>query len=149
VAVKGGQEGVMAERLADARIQAFLGTKEVVVLATVRPDGGPAATPMWFLLDRDAISMVSVAATPKLANLQHDSRVAIVAEAGTRGDIRGVEVRGRATILPESETRQALVERLHAKYHPDLERRWGRRAMPADRVLFRIVPEHVRSWGLA
>lgn len=138
----------MAEQLADARIQAFLGTKEVVVLATVRADGGPTATPMWFLHDRDAISMVSVADTPKHANLRHEPRVAVVAEAGTRGDIRGVEVRGRASIVPESEARHALVERFHAKYQPDLERRWGRRAMPADRILFRIVPEHVRSWGL-
>lgn len=138
----------MAERLADARIQAFLGTREVVVLATVRPDGGPAATPMWFLHDREAISMVTVAGTPKLANLRYESRVAVVVEAGTRGDIRGVEVRGRAAVLPESEARRGLVEGLLAKYHPDLERRWGGRALPADRVLFRIVPEHVRSWGL-
>jgi len=25
---------------------------------------------------------------------------------------------------------------------------WGGRLMPANRVLFRIVPERVRSWGL-
>jgi hypothetical protein len=138
----------MAERLADARIQAFLATRDVVVLATVRPDGGPAATPMWFLHDPEAVSMVTVADTPKLANIVHESRVAVVGEAGTRGDIRGVEVRGRATILPESEARRGLVARLLTKYHPDLERRWGGQALPADRVLFRIVPEHVRSWGL-
>ena len=38
--------------------------------------------------------------------------------------------------------------RLVEKYQPYLERRWGGRAMPADRVMFRIVPERVRSWGL-
>jgi nitroimidazol reductase NimA-like FMN-containing flavoprotein (pyridoxamine 5'-phosphate oxidase superfamily) len=72
-----------------------------------------------------------------------------VAEAGTRGDIRGVIVRGRAEILPDAETRRALVARFLDRYHPHLERRWGGRAMPADRVMFRIVPEHVQSWGLS
>jgi len=26
---------------------------------------------------------------------------------------------------------------------------WGGRAMPSNRVMFRIVPERVKSWGLA
>jgi hypothetical protein len=40
------------------------------------------------------------------------------------------------------------VERLLQKYDPDLAQLWGGRAMPPNRVLFRIVPEKVRSWGL-
>ncbi len=35
----------MTERLDDPRIQRFLGSKEVVVLATVQPDGAPLAMP--------------------------------------------------------------------------------------------------------
>ncbi len=30
-----------------------------------------------------------------------------------------------------------------------LERLWRGRVMPPDRVMFRTVPERVRSWGLA
>jgi len=40
------------------------------------------------------------------------------------------------------------IERFLEQYHPDLERRWGGRAMPADRVMFQILPQKVRSWGL-
>ncbi len=138
----------MSEQLADERIQRFLATKQVAVLASLQPDGGPLAIPMWFLQDREALVMVSVADTQKVKNLRRDARCCAVAEAGTRGDIRGVSIQGRAAFLPESERRRALVERFLEQYHPDLERRWGGRAMPVDRVMFQILPQKVRSWGL-
>jgi PPOX class probable F420-dependent enzyme len=134
--------------LDDARIQAFLATKDVVLLATVQPTGAPLAMPMWFLHDPAALAMLSEEGTRKVRNLRADPRVCVVAESGTRGDIRGVTVQGRAEFLPDSAERRRLVERFHAKYRPDLERLWGGRAMPANRVLFRIVPGHVRAWGI-
>lgn len=138
----------MAETLADAGIQRFLATREVVVLATLQADGAPLAMPMWFLHDRDALALVSEAGSQKVRNLRRDARCCVVAETGTRSDIRGVTLWGRAEFLPDSDVRRALVARIVEKYHPDLERRWGGRAIPADRVMFRIVPEKVRSWGL-
>jgi len=73
-----------------------------------------------------------------------------VAVSTTReGAIRGVTVRGRAEFLADSPERRMLAARFLEKYEPRLERLWGGRAMPPDRVLFRIVPERVRSWGLA
>jgi hypothetical protein len=50
--------------------------------------------------------------------------------------------------VEESPARRALVDQLHAKYDPNLARLWGGHAMPANRVMFRIVPERVRTWGL-
>jgi len=137
------------ERLADERIKRYLGTKEVVVLATLGADGAPLAMPMWFLHDADAIAMISVDGLQKVRNLRRDPRVAVVAESvGAAGDISGVTVRGRAEFLDESPERRALTERFLAKYHPRLERLWAGRTMPANRVMFRIAPGQVRSWGL-
>ena len=138
--------GVMT--LDDRGIQTFLSSKEVVVLATVQPSGAPLAMPMWFLHDRTVLAMISVDGLQKVRNLRRDPRVSVVAESGTRGDIRGVTVQGRVTFLSDSLERTALVERFHAKYDPDLARLWGGQAMPPNRVMFRIVPERVRSWGL-
>jgi PPOX class probable F420-dependent enzyme len=138
-----------SERLDDPGIQRFLAAKEVVVLATLQPDGAPLAMPMWFLPDGDALVMISVAGLRKVANLRRDNRVSVVAESGTRGaDIRNLILRGRAEILPDGPDRRALTERFLQRYHPDLEKLWGGRAMPADRVMFRIRPEHVRSRGV-
>ena len=140
----------MSERLADARVQAFLETRPVVILAMVRPDGGPAATPMWFLPAADALYMISVDDTWKVPNLRRDPRVSVVAEATTaEGAIRGVIVSGAAEFLADSPERRALADRFLARYHPRLERLWGGRAMPSNRVMFRIPPSHVRVWGLS
>ncbi len=138
-----------SERLADPRIQAFLATRDVVVLAMVGPDGAPLATPMWFLHAPAALFMISVDNAPKVRHLRRDPRVCVVAETTTpEGAIRGVTVRGRAEFLPESAERHTLAERFLDKYHPRLETIWAGRAMPGNRVMFRIAPERVRSWGL-
>jgi len=140
---------MVAEQLGDAHIHRFLATKEVVVLATVQPDGSPLATPVWFLHRVNTLTMISETATQKVRNLRRDRRVCVVADSGTRSDNQGVIIRGYAEFLPESTEQQALVEALLEKYHPDLRHRWGGGVMPQDRVMFRIVAQHVRSWGLS
>jgi PPOX class probable F420-dependent enzyme len=134
--------------LADAPVQRFLATKEVVVLATVQADGAPLAMPMWFLHDPAALAMISVDGTQKVRNLRRDPRVCVVAEAvSDRGEIRGVTVIGKVEFLPDGAERRALVDQFHAKYS-GLQRLWNGRAMPPNRVMFRITPARVRSWGL-
>ena len=134
--------------LDDTSVQGFLATKEVAVLATLQADGAPLAMPMWFLHAPAALTMISVADTQKVRNLRRDPRVSVVAEAVSgSGEIRGVTVQGRAEFLPDGPERRALVDRFHDKYR-GLEKLWGGKAMPANRVMFRIVPSRVRSWGL-
>ena len=134
--------------LADGRIQTFLAGRQVMVLATVQPDGAPLAMPMWFIHDPASLTMITVADTQKVRNLRRDPRVCVVAEGGETGAVQGVSVHGLAEFLPESAERRALTERLVEKYAPYLERRWKGRSMPPDRLMFRIVPSRVGSWGL-
>lgn len=134
--------------LEDARIQKFLATKDVVVLATVQADGAPLAMPMWFLHAPTSLTMISVADTQKVRNVRRDPRVSVVAESvASGGEVRGVTVQGRAEFLPDGPERRALIDRFHEKYR-GLERLWAGRAMPANRVMFTIVPSRMRSWGL-
>ncbi|HKW93805.1 MAG TPA: pyridoxamine 5'-phosphate oxidase family protein [Methylomirabilota bacterium] len=133
----------------DPRIQRYLATKDIVVLGTINPDGSPLVTAMWFLHDEDALTLISVDDLQKVKNLRRDPRLHVVAESGSRGaEIRGVAVRGRARFLVDSPDRRALVTRIVDKYHPHLEGYWGGRAMPANRVMFRVTPERVTTWGL-
>ncbi|HKF67276.1 MAG TPA: pyridoxamine 5'-phosphate oxidase family protein, partial [Vicinamibacterales bacterium] len=85
--------------LADIHVQRYLATKDVVVLATIGVDGTPLATPMWFLHDASALTMISIETTQKVRNLRRDPRLFVVAESGTRDDVRGVSMRGRAEFL--------------------------------------------------
>jgi PPOX class probable F420-dependent enzyme len=132
-------------RLDDARVQQFLASKQTVVLATVQAGGAPLATAMWLLPEPAALVMISETNTQKVRNLRRDPRVSVVADAVD--PIRGVALQGRAQFLDDSPERRALVDRFHAKY-PALATFWKGRAMPADRVMFRIVPSSVRAWGL-
>jgi PPOX class probable F420-dependent enzyme len=133
----------------DPRIQQYLATKDIVVLGTINPDGTPLITAMWFLHDPSALVLISMDGLQKVRNLRRDPRLHIVAESGTRGDdIKGVAVRGRAEFLGDSPERHALATRLLDKYHPHLEAYWSGRAMPSNRVMFRVTPQQVRTWGL-
>lgn len=97
--------------LGDARIERFLATQDVVVLATVEADGAPLAMPMWFLHDPSELTMISVAGTKKVRNLGRDPRVCVVAEGGPKGAVRGVAVHGRVEFLADGPERRALAER--------------------------------------
>lgn len=138
----------MARRLNDVDIQRFLATREVVVLSTVQPDGSPLAMPVWFVHDGEALTMISEADTQKVRNLRRDPRVCVVAESGTRADACAVMIGGRAEFVADTPARHVLVRALLDKYHPNLGRRWGGDAMPSDRVMFRIVPAWVRTYGM-
>ena len=135
--------------LADTPVQRFLATKQIALLATARADGTPLAMPMWFLHDAATVTMISEEGTKKVRHLRRDPRVCVVVESGEDPThIRGVTVLGRAEFLTDGPERRALAERFHEKY-PSLAGLWGGRAMPANRVMFRIVPGRVKSWGLA
>lgn len=138
----------MPRPFADPRIQEFLAGKDVVVLGTVDADGAPLLTPMWFVHDAAAIVMVTIAGSRKARNLLRDPRVAVVAESGNRVDIRRVTLAGRAEVVPDSAEQRRLADQLLAKYDPYVEEKWAGRRMPADRVMFRIVPRSVGSAGL-
>jgi PPOX class probable F420-dependent enzyme len=134
--------------LSDPALQRFLDTKKVVVLATLQGDGAPLAMAMWFLHDADAITMISVGDLQKVRNLQRDPRVCVVAEADDAAGIRGATIQGRAEFLTDTPQRRALVERFLKKYDPQLEKYWSGRTMPPNRVMFRITPSKVLTWGL-
>lgn len=138
----------MTRRLSDEAIQQFLTTREVVTLATIQSDGAPLAMPVWFVHDRTTITMVSEAATQKVRNLRRDPRVCVVAESGSREDARAVIIGGRAEFVPESPARHALVRMLLHKYRPNLEQKWGGDAMPPNRVMLKVIPAWVRTYGM-
>jgi len=137
-------------RLDQTDIQTFLASRYIAVLATVQPDGSPLAMPMWFLPDPSVITMLSVDNLQKVKNLRRDPRACVTVEtsAASGSDGRGVIVAGRAEFLSDGPERRALVERFHARY-PELRKHWGGLPMPANRVMFRITPQRVGSWGLA
>jgi nitroimidazol reductase NimA-like FMN-containing flavoprotein (pyridoxamine 5'-phosphate oxidase superfamily) len=95
----------MTGRWSDAAIQDYVATKDVVILASIEADSTPLMTPMWFWHDGDSIVMVTPSGTRKARNVTRDPRVTVLAESGTRGDIKRVMVTGYAEIVPDGAER--------------------------------------------
>ena len=102
---------------------------------------------MWFAHDGGSLAMISVDRLRKVRNLRRDPRVGVAVESTAGGALRCVTIRGHAEFVEAPEERAPWVERLVAKYAERLAGRWHGREMPADRVLFRIVPDRVTYWG--
>lgn len=140
----------MPASLPDPAMQRFLSQKEVAILSTLQKDGAPLAMPMWFLADSECLYMLSIAQTQKVRNLRRDPRLCVVVEHGARGtEVRGVSIQGRAEFIERAEDTQPIVARMLRKYDPHLRTLWGGTTMPPNRVLWRIIPTHVHSWGLS
>jgi PPOX class probable F420-dependent enzyme len=133
--------------LSNPLVQRFLASKSVAILATVQASGAPLAMPMWFVHDASTIVMISEVGLQKVRNLRHDPRACVVVEGEVGGVIAGVIVQGHARFLETETERTSYVDALHAKYS-GLAERWGGWGMPPNRVMFRIDPDRIHTWGL-
>ena len=131
----------------DDRVQRFLSGKDTAVLATINPDGGPLATPMWFVHDLQGMGMVSVHTLQKIMNLRRDPRVSVVAESAPGAGVACLIIQGTVAFVAADEDRRSLGEQFIDKYGEALERRWGARGVPDSRTLFRIYPSRVNVYG--
>ena len=86
----------------------FLESQRTLILARVRRDGSPVATPMWFCRVGEFIYCNTAAESAKVGQVRADDRVCAVIEAGEDYfSLRGVRVEGRCRIVvdPDEITR--------------------------------------------
>jgi hypothetical protein len=129
-------------------VDAFLGEQRTCRVATVGGDGAPHVTPLWFVWDGRALWLTSLVRSQRWTDLLRDPRVAVVADAGEAYlELRGVELRGRATPVGEVPRTGEPVgeletpERLFAEKYRDGELRHdGRHAW------LRVDPDRILSW---
>ncbi len=113
---------------------AYLHTQRLGRIATVGSDGQPHVVPVGFRYNPDTktidVSGHGLARSKKWRDVQNDPRVAIVIDdlaSINPWKVRGVEVRGRATVLMTG----------------------GQTMGPGfDPEMFRITPTRVVSWGI-
>lgn len=130
--------------LGDARLDDFLSRMRDAILATVRRDGGPQATPIWYHWDGAALRMSTTRQTAKTHNIRRDSRVSICVDDQVGGSY--VTLFGRAEIV-EDDREQVAAESmpLLLRYMPPDEAvtRWARINATDDRVVLRVRPDRV------
>ncbi|TMA31942.1 MAG: PPOX class F420-dependent oxidoreductase [Deltaproteobacteria bacterium] len=105
---------------------------------------------MWYVVDPDGtVLMTTFAKSQKALNLRRDPRCSLLVESGRKyKDLKGLLVRGRATLEADTERVLDLLERVHEKYNrgPAAGLRDAMRHQASKRVLIRVRPERVSSW---
>jgi len=128
----------------------FLEESHTIILSTLDGRGYPHCVAMWYVANPDgAVLMTTFAKSQKAVNLRRDPRCALLLESGRKyEDLKGLLIRGRATLEADTERVLDLLERVHAKYNraPAAGLRDAMRHQASKRVLVRIRPERVASW---
>lgn len=104
-------------------------------LATVRPDGAPQSSVMWFAWDGSRLRLTHTKSRQKFANLQAEPRVTL-SIADTDDGYRSLEVRGTVETITDDDA--------DASFYQSLQHRYGQRFPLTDadvRVVITIRPE--------
>jgi hypothetical protein len=129
---------------------AFLDAERTCRVATTGHEG-PHLTALWFVWDGAALWLNSIAKSQRWTDLERDDRVSVLIDSGEGfGELRGVEIRGRAEPVGEvprtGEPNDELVEperRFGVKYAGGAFSHDGRHAW------LRVVPDKIVSWNFS
>ncbi|TMA53958.1 MAG: TIGR03618 family F420-dependent PPOX class oxidoreductase, partial [Deltaproteobacteria bacterium] len=105
--------------LTPAEQQQFLEESHTIILSTLDRQGYPHSVAMWYVVDPDGtVLMTTFAKSQKALNLRRDPRCSLLVESGRKyEDLKGILVRGRATLEADTERVLDLLERVHEKYN--------------------------------
>jgi len=112
---------------------------DVAWLTTLRPDGSPHTTPVWFVFDGEVISVATAARNAKVRNLRGDPRVGVAIDGTAAAPL---VAQGVASASPLGETLAGIAEAFARKYDG-----WDIRdeSVDGERVLVKI---RVERWLL-
>ena len=137
--------------MTDDEVQAYLDSERILNVATIGPTGHPHVVAMWFALIDGKPVFWTFGKSQKVANLRRDSKMTGLIESGSSYDqLRGVELRGRGTIIEDYETMLEIGKAVGVKYSgpsaldeaalPFLE------AQATKRVGVVFEVDHIVSW---
>jgi PPOX class probable F420-dependent enzyme len=136
--------------LSAAEQEELLRTRRTIILSTLDRRGYPHSVPMWYIARDGRIQMTTYAKSQKTLNLQRDPRCSLLVEDGEEYEVlRGILIRGRATIVSDVDAVVDTLVHVHKKHglagsRDELAEIM--RAQAAKRVLLDIQPERVSSW---
>ncbi|GEC05513.1 PPOX class F420-dependent enzyme [Streptomyces spinoverrucosus] len=134
----------MAQKMTDTEWRAFVsqGTR-TAKLSTVKADGSPHVTPIWFLLDGDEVVFNTSKSSVKGRNLARDGRVALCVD-DDRPPFDYVVLQGRARLSEDLDELRLWATRLGARYMGEerAEEFGARNGVPGE-LLVRVTIDKV------
>ncbi|MCX4992635.1 MULTISPECIES: PPOX class F420-dependent oxidoreductase [unclassified Streptomyces] len=138
----------MAEKMTDEQWRAFVsqGTR-TGKLSTVRADGSPHVTPIWFLLDGDDVVFNTAKDSVKGRNLVRDGRVALCVD-DDRPPFDFVVLEGRAVLSEDVDELRRWAGRIGGRYMgEERAEEFGRRNGVPGELLVRVRIEKVLAYA--
>lgn len=129
--------------------QRFLKESLTAVLSTIDPRGYPHSVAMWYDTDGEQVFMTTYAKSQKARNIERNSKVAFMVEAGTTyNTLKGVLIRGRAELIRDVDMCAGVLTRVHQKMTGAMPTgiEEALRAQARKRVVIKVKPERISSW---
>ncbi len=112
-------------------------------LATVRADGQPHLTPIWFVLDGDRLVFTTWHESVKAVNMRREPRVSLCVDE-EKPPFAFVVIEGTVTISEEADERLYWATRIAARYMgPELADAYGKRNAVAGELIVRVEPTKI------
>jgi PPOX class probable F420-dependent enzyme len=130
-------------QLTPAEVEAFLAEPHTLVLATLRSDGTPHLTTVWYRWDGSAFWISTNRNRVKYRNVTRDGRVSVLVDAPERET--SVTASGHAEAVATDDDAYRVTLEVVGRYVDDAERYLADRA-DEPRVLIRITPTWLTGW---
>jgi PPOX class probable F420-dependent enzyme len=136
-------------RMTDEETQAFLAGRHTMNVATVNHDGSIHLVAMWYGFVGDRPAFWTYGRSQKILNLERNPQITCLVEAGeVYEELQGVELVGRAELVPGYDQRMAIGRSVFERYIGT----WSDEMQPyldqtgAKRVGVIVTPTRVVSW---
>lgn len=107
----------MSVRLSREEAWSRIASAHTGIVTTLRRDGMPISTPMWFCVVDGAVYFRTPAGAKKAARLRNDPRIGFLVEGGERwAQLWAVHLTGRAAFVDDDPIVARVDEALAAKY---------------------------------
>lgn len=137
-------------------VQSFLASGHTLQVATNGPDGRPHLAPMWYVIEEGRVVFRSFTKSQKIVNLERNPKISALLESGeSYEELKGVMIRGTATLIRDRATVLSIYGEIAAKYRmiagrpvqlrgDALEAAFGRYAEKNTAVI--VEPVKIASW---
>jgi len=135
--------------MTEAERDTYLTRQRTCRVATVSADGHPHVAPLWFVWHGGSLWLYSLTRSLRWSQLRADPRTTVVVDDGVEyGELRGVELSGRAVRVGEAPRTGAPCPELDAPERLFAGKYFGMDAMPHDgrHAWLRLTPTSVASW---
>jgi PPOX class probable F420-dependent enzyme len=136
--------------LSPEALDALLREPIVARLGTIDPEGYPVIVPIWTEWDGSAVWLVARARADYAANLVARPKVSLSIVRGDAADTRALIV-GRAEVVegpgPLAGRMEEVARRMARRYEGEAGERYIEDSRDWPRLLVRVVPDRIVSWG--